>query len=125
MTAECILDNLLKEAEFYGLGDLVQKLKSIQIGDNEVPKYILAVSAHSGVLYNTSANWRNLHQVWRILKNSKTIHPIDETIYNSLLNGAFGQYVGLSRAAKNTAVDSLRQAGYTISGSWCSIHTSN
>jgi hypothetical protein len=44
MTVEGVLENLLKEAEYYALGGLVQKLQNIQNRDNGSAKYILGVS---------------------------------------------------------------------------------
>jgi len=44
MTADGVLENLLKEAEYYALGGLVQKLQNMQRRDTGSPKYMLAVS---------------------------------------------------------------------------------
>jgi hypothetical protein len=50
MTVEGVLENLLKEAEFYALGRLVQKLQDFQRRDTESPKYMLSVSTYIDVL---------------------------------------------------------------------------
>jgi hypothetical protein len=54
MTADSVLENLLKEAEYYALGGLVQKLQNIQRRATESPKYMLSVSTMSprSVYYN-------------------------------------------------------------------------
>ena len=44
MTADGVLENLLKEAEYHALGGLVQKLQNMQRRDTGSPKYMLAVS---------------------------------------------------------------------------------
>jgi hypothetical protein len=46
------LENLLKEAEFYTLGELVQKLQNFQKRDTESAKYVLSVSIYVDVLYD-------------------------------------------------------------------------
>jgi hypothetical protein len=50
MTVSGVLENLMKEAEYYALGGLIQKLQNIQRGYTGSPKYMLAVSKCLGVL---------------------------------------------------------------------------
>jgi hypothetical protein len=50
MTTDGVLENLLKEAEFYALGGRVQKLRHFQKRATEFPKYVLSVSTYLYVL---------------------------------------------------------------------------
>jgi hypothetical protein len=53
MTADGVLDNLLKEAEYYALGGLVQRLQNIQRRDTGSAKYILAVSTVHNLAFSS------------------------------------------------------------------------
>ncbi len=118
MTAEGVMDNLLKEAEYYALGGLVQRLQNIQRRDTGSAKYILAVSTVHNLAFSP-LKLRNLHQVWRIIENSKTFRPLDEATYNALVYelGISSETYIPGRRSSN-ATDSMKQTGYTITRAW-------
>jgi len=70
-----------------------------------------------------TTNQRNMHQVWRIMEDSKTFHPLEEKAYNALVTGVSYTCAGgfALRIIKVSPTGSLKLAGYTTLQEWFDI----
>jgi hypothetical protein len=115
MTTECVLDNLLKEAEYYALNGLVKRLQDSQGRVTELPKYMLSVSTHLSILQAVMTEWGTPRQVCRGFSQTKAVKPLDDATYNTLFQA---NVASSSRVIVSSIQTLLGQTGYTISISW-------